>query len=353
MMTPLKKELDHTILRVERVSREQMGSDDNGGTSTNGGDNRHVAGGQHQGIIVNKQLSTNNGSGCFRRPFDLRLAFKVYLINAITQIHQQESRELRFWFSEEFINHYEQCRTDPLQCAQAFFRALVNPVEFPKNYVGFIMKLMKTMQQPIYRPLVQIELEVRQVDDSSLLSSSAMMFDHNIHQSSPISSSSSPTSSRPCKYFIDYSQPPNRTLVTEDNKDQPEGMNSNNNKDLLFNIDPSVRSVFEQKIQHQQIPNVLPDLVRSINNNKINKKNSRGPPPPIPPKPSKNRVVQQKQPSSCCIGLIVLIDSNCLQFVWLNCWLDTGFLYTNSPNFPMLYLHDHHHMLHIYFANSI
>ena len=60
-----------------------------------------------------------------------------------------------------------------LQCAQSFFRALVNPQDFPKNYVGFIMKLMKTMQQPLYRPLLQIELEVKQIDEPFVRPSSS------------------------------------------------------------------------------------------------------------------------------------------------------------------------------------
>ena len=154
MMTPLKKEFDHTVLRVQRASLGEMNGN---GVSDNG--SRHVAGGQHQGIIINKQLPNdaelNDMASC-----DLRLSFKVFLINAITQIHQQESRELRFWFAPNVP--YDNGR---LQCAQAFFRALVNPSDFPKTYVGFIMKLMKTMQQIVYRPLQQIELEVRMMSE--------------------------------------------------------------------------------------------------------------------------------------------------------------------------------------------
>lgn len=164
MMTPVKKEIDHTILRVERVQQNDSNSD--------GGDKqRHVAGGQHQGIIINKQVS-NSGSPTgqangLKRTYDLRLAFKVFLVNAITQIQQLESRELRFWF--EFYNsnndQEHENNGDGAQCAHSFFRELVNPADFPKNYVGFIMKLMKTMQKPLYRPLKQIELEVRTVDE--------------------------------------------------------------------------------------------------------------------------------------------------------------------------------------------
>lgn len=154
MMTPLKKELDHTILRVERL-------DKNSRKHLEQQTARHIAGGQHQGIIVNKYLAQNEN--VFRGQFDLRLSFKVYLVNAITQIHQQESRELRFWFDNSIVSNGKE--QDRLQCAQSFFRALVNPSDFPKNYVGFIMKLMKIMQKNIFRPLIQIELEVKQIDE--------------------------------------------------------------------------------------------------------------------------------------------------------------------------------------------
>lgn len=260
MMTPLKKELDHTILRVERVSRDQV----NNGSSDSGA--RHVAGGQHQGIIVNKQI--NGTAGGQLRPFDLRLAFKVYLINAITQIHQQESRELRFWFSDLFDSSHNghsslddaaAMYAERMHSAQAFFRALVNPSDFPKNYVGFIMKLMKTMQQPVYRPLAQIELEVRSVDE-------------------PFERPPSSVSSRPCKYL------------------HPEC--STNSSHQQYNIDPCTRCQFIESRR-------LPDLIQSINRAQqlatatatVNSQQTantseatkrvspRGPPPPIPPKP--------------------------------------------------------------------
>lgn len=179
-MTPLKKEMDSTILRLERLPPTE---------TTAGGGDRHVAGGQHQGIIINKQLASLESA---RGPCDLRLSFKVFLVNAITQLHQQELRELRFWFDNvcnaslaikmtKDINEVHGAR---MQCAQAFFRALVNPNDFPKNYVAFITKLMKTMQLRVYRPLVQIELEVRPIDEpfkrpSSSTNSSKYPSDNN------------------------------------------------------------------------------------------------------------------------------------------------------------------------------
>nr|XP_027200763.1 uncharacterized protein LOC113794821 [Dermatophagoides pteronyssinus] len=197
MMTPLKKELDHTILRVERIDRRQLQDQQNV---------HHIAGGQHQGIIINKQIAQSQ-SQQFTKKFDLRLAFKVFLVNAITNVHQQESRELRFWFDHDHENQDDDDHhhlnngnginvngngnskdQNYLQCAQSFFRQLVDPKDFPKNYVGFIMKLMKTMQQSMYRPLIRIELEVKQIDEpferplsssTSTSQRSSMDFDSN------------------------------------------------------------------------------------------------------------------------------------------------------------------------------
>lgn len=172
MMTPLKKEIDSTILRVERLPPTETAAGGGGG----GGD-RHVAGGQHQGIIINKQLASLESA---RGPCDLRLSFKVFLVNSITQLHQQELRELRFWFDRvhngspaKLTNGNSEAYVARMHCAQAFFRELVNANDFPKSYVFFITKLMKTMQLRVYRPLVQIELEVRPIDEPFKRPSSA------------------------------------------------------------------------------------------------------------------------------------------------------------------------------------
>ncbi len=240
MMTTLKKELAHTILRVERVDPKDsasLGPDDHNG--------RHVAGGQHQGIIINKQLGSSV-SALNSRAFDLRLAFKVYLINAITSIHQQESRELRFWFSTEDEVLEEYGYSDRMHCAQAFFRALVGGGSdgFPKSYVAFIMKLMKTMQSAEFRPLRQLELEVRAVDEP--------------FERPP----SSAANSRPCKYH---------QLSLE-------------------------RSTSLQQENISTLPE-LPDVV--VQTNKVGSggkgRGSRGPPPPVPPKPKNLQNLQKLQ----------------------------------------------------------
>jgi len=64
------------------------------------------------------------------------LEFCVFLINASTAMHTKESRQLRFWFKDSIAE------TDKPRIAQDFFKALVAPFEFPRDYVGFIKKIM-------------------------------------------------------------------------------------------------------------------------------------------------------------------------------------------------------------------
>lgn len=51
-MTPMKKDTGHTVLRMERLKKADLG----------GGGAIHVAGGNHQGIIINKHVTP---SKCF------------------------------------------------------------------------------------------------------------------------------------------------------------------------------------------------------------------------------------------------------------------------------------------------
>ncbi|MCL4136249.1 UNVERIFIED_CONTAM: hypothetical protein GTU68_012935, partial [Idotea baltica] len=90
------------------------------------------------------------------------LEFKVFLLNEKTQLHTQESRQLRFWFKASLLEE-DQART-----AQEFFKELVAPLEFPRDYVGFIKKIMKMMQFT-YPYIRKIEIELRQLTDTEHL----------------------------------------------------------------------------------------------------------------------------------------------------------------------------------------
>lgn len=60
-------------------------------------------------------------------PCHAQLEFCVYLVSAVTGNHTREARALRFWFKPEVTQN--EC---PHQ-AQAFFRELVSPQDFPKG----------------------------------------------------------------------------------------------------------------------------------------------------------------------------------------------------------------------------
>ncbi|XP_049869909.1 uncharacterized protein LOC126369505 isoform X2 [Pectinophora gossypiella] len=141
IMTPKGKTANSTTLVVERKAVEAEASD-----------KIHVAGGDHTGIIINKEKVYENGVS---EPCQAQLEFRVYLVSAATGSHTREARALRFWFKPQLPPNE---RTHE---AQGFFRELVSPQDFPKDYVGFIKKIMKLMQHK-YHQLKMLEVELRQ-----------------------------------------------------------------------------------------------------------------------------------------------------------------------------------------------
>ena len=95
-------------------------------------------------------------------PSQLSLEFKVYLVNAQTGTHTQESRTLRFWFRPVLKTDSEQAAL-----AQEFFRELVDRQEFPRDYVGFIKKIMKLLQHG-YQGIIRIEIVLRLLDPTQM-----------------------------------------------------------------------------------------------------------------------------------------------------------------------------------------
>ncbi|OWR44405.1 hypothetical protein KGM_211289 [Danaus plexippus plexippus] len=141
IMTPKSKTANSTVLIVERKIAEAEPSD-----------KIHVAGGDHTGIIINKEKVYENG---VTEPCQAQLEFSVYLVSANTGSHTREARGLKFWFKPELS--LDDCAHE----AQAFFRELVSPQDFPKDYVGFIKKIIKLMQNK-YHKLKLLEIELRQ-----------------------------------------------------------------------------------------------------------------------------------------------------------------------------------------------
>lgn len=69
-------------------------------------------------------LNLENG---VTEPCQAQLEFSVYLVSANTGSHTREARGLKFWFKPELS--LDDCAHE----AQAFFRELVSPQDFPKG----------------------------------------------------------------------------------------------------------------------------------------------------------------------------------------------------------------------------
>ncbi|XP_062141268.1 uncharacterized protein LOC133849298 isoform X2 [Drosophila sulfurigaster albostrigata] len=147
VMTPRGKTANSTVILIERKLVDQIN------------DRVHVAGGDHTGIIINKD--TIAGQKSASKAAALSLEFRVFLVSANTGKHSQESRTLRFWFRDWLTNDEKQAHI-----AQDFFKELVSPQDFPRDYVGFIKKIMKLLQHG-YAEIQSIEIELRILEETS------------------------------------------------------------------------------------------------------------------------------------------------------------------------------------------
>ncbi|XP_038112843.1 uncharacterized protein LOC6031436 isoform X4 [Culex quinquefasciatus] len=166
VMTPRGKTANSTVLLIERKLVQQVG------------DRTHVAGGDHRGIIINKDTSTDPKQE--RPPAQLSLEFRVFLVSANTGQHSQESRKLRFWFREWIQEGDVQAHV-----AQDFFRELVSPKEFPRDYVGFIKKIMKQLQKG-YNEIQAVEVELRILEQTSAPPSRPLSFEDSQFEVVPL-----------------------------------------------------------------------------------------------------------------------------------------------------------------------
>lgn len=145
IMTPTKSG-KVTHIKIERKKKQEA---ENSGVV-------HVAGGQHQGLVVAKD-DDGDAAADLGKP-QLQLGFMCFLVDQKTDEHFVESRKLKFWYVEE-TDYYNQVTT-----AYEFFKELVRPENFPRDYVGFIKKCMKQMQGPKYKLAKKIDLEIQHLD---------------------------------------------------------------------------------------------------------------------------------------------------------------------------------------------
>lgn len=154
VLTPVARGEDFNIISLERkkriVAEPKSGSDKS----------IHVAGGANQGLVVNKVLTREQSAD--QQP-EAQLEFKVYLTNPTNDTHTLESRKLKFWFTNNNATNDEQ--SSQMSVAHHFFRDLVKPTEFPRDYVGFIKRMMKLMQSP-YDAIQTLRIELRQLRDA-------------------------------------------------------------------------------------------------------------------------------------------------------------------------------------------
>ncbi|RZF48910.1 hypothetical protein LSTR_LSTR003290 [Laodelphax striatellus] len=161
VMTPKGRTANQTNLIIERKAVKIENNSDS--------EKIHVAGGDHQGIVINKFVASEVDD----QPAELSLEFRVFLVNAQNGKHIQESRTLLFWFSNSLPSFQH------ASVAQDFFKELVSPQEFPRDYVGFIKKLMKLMQLK-YSSIKKVEVIIRKLDEPEKLPSRPLSADESI-----------------------------------------------------------------------------------------------------------------------------------------------------------------------------
>ncbi|CAH8827313.1 unnamed protein product [Trichobilharzia szidati] len=115
----------------------------------------HIAGGQHSGIIVNKECKLK------LEPTDvpeMQLQFTCVMFNNRTSETHAENRRLKFWFSKSAQQF------DRLDESYDFFRELIDPNSFPRDYVGFLKKLLKQLHGTRYLRLRRVDLDIIPLD---------------------------------------------------------------------------------------------------------------------------------------------------------------------------------------------
>ncbi|XP_036359488.1 uncharacterized protein LOC115212809 isoform X46 [Octopus sinensis] len=168
VMTPTKKG-EATHIKIERKKRLTFEDQKVA----------HIGGGEHKGLVINNQTADDDDN--LGKP-QLQLGFACFLVDQKTGDHLVETRKLKFWYVDgtEYL--------DQVTRAYDFFKELIRPDDFPRDYVGFIKKCMKQMQGPIYTQIRRVELSMQQLDQSEAPLSpevkveTTVMRDHEIPQ---------------------------------------------------------------------------------------------------------------------------------------------------------------------------
>lgn len=144
-MTPTKRG-DVTTVKIERIA----GSIDKGRVALEGS-------GEHRGIVINKQVEEDEGPTPIDDTLEVTLEFRCYLVSGRTGKTTVENRRMSF--------AYGNAKADKRGLAQNFFRELLRSEQFPRDYVGFIKRMIKQLQtQPDFAAISAIECEFSPVN---------------------------------------------------------------------------------------------------------------------------------------------------------------------------------------------
>lgn len=189
ILTPYPVEPGHTLISIVRLNVDDWKPDMRSNAA-------FVAEGDNAGIVINKPGSimdfNRNQAGQKERqqPPNAKMSFKVFLINSETSKLTLEHRTLRFWLDQQtFVqtsrgndqHHRDNQENDDLKSikafanlkqesshlAQSYFCQLIGSKpddDFPKNYVAFLMKLMRLLKTSQFSRVVKMEVELRQLD---------------------------------------------------------------------------------------------------------------------------------------------------------------------------------------------
>lgn len=188
LLTPYPVEPGHTLISISRLSATEWRPDMRNNAA-------FVAEGDNAGIVINKPASImdyNRAQAAQKerlQPPSAKMSFKVFLINSETGKLTLEHRTLRFWLNHSIMldnrcntsNHddddahleqfkstrtFSNIRQESCHLAQAYFCQLIGSKpddDFPKNYVAFIMKLMRLLKVSTFARIIKMEVELRQL----------------------------------------------------------------------------------------------------------------------------------------------------------------------------------------------
>lgn len=145
------QENDVTVVRLDRASESKIGESPE----------CHVTEGPFKGIVVKQTVDEKGRLPPVGNP-NVRTWFFAHTRDKNTDLenatYSRERREICFWFRRKAS------KSDQISQTTKYFKSLIEPEHFPKDYVSFIKKSMLLMQEfPLMR---RVQLSVRPEPDT-------------------------------------------------------------------------------------------------------------------------------------------------------------------------------------------